>query len=145
MTAARWTPEHLAAWRLRQAAKKAGTDAPVAPPAPAAKVSELEEAMAELLADMGIAFDREQCLLPGRDFRCDFQVRGRKIVIECEGLLRGSQGRHQSIVGMSADCVKYNALGIAGYLVLRFTGRQIKSEKELVRTTIRAAMDRTGD
>ena len=102
--------------------------------------SEIEEEMAQLLDEMGIAYDREQCLIPGRNFRVDFAIRDRKVVIEVEGLLRGSQGRHQTIEGMSADAVKYNTLAIDGYTVLRFTGRQIKSEKQMVRETIRSAV-----
>ena len=71
-----------------------------------------------------IPFEREIELIPGRKWRVDFLID--KWVVEVEGGIH-QVGRHQRASGFSEDCLKYNALTIAGYRVLRFTTAQVKS------------------
>jgi very-short-patch-repair endonuclease len=70
--------------------------------------------------------EREQMLIPGRRFRCDFVWKPQRLVVEVEG---GTfvQGRHTTGSGFAADAEKYNLLTLAGYRVLRVTGGQVKS------------------
>ncbi len=70
--------------------------------------------------------EREFRFAPLRRFRADFAYPGHKILIECEG---GTwiNGRHNRAAGFEKDCEKYNLAAELGYLVLRYTRRQIES------------------
>lgn len=99
------------------------------PPSPGESLLELH------LRAYKIPFQREIELIPGRKWRVDFLIG--KWVIEVEGGIK-QIGRHQREDGFSEDCLKYNALTIAGYRVLRFTTAQVKSG--LAIDTIRAVV-----
>ena len=67
----------------------------------------------------------------GRRWRFDFAFVDRKIAIEVEG---GTwvNGRHNRGAGFEKDCEKYTIAAVDGWLVLRFTGKQIESGWALV-------------
>lgn len=78
---------------------------------------------------------------PERKWRVDFAFEEHRLAIEVEG---GGwvNGRHNRGAGMEKDIEKYNALTLAGWRLLRFTGKTIKSG-EALRTIERALKERT--
>ena len=76
------------------------------------------------------AYQREHVFHGTRKWRFDFAWPERKLAAEVEGLSSG-KSRHQTIKGYRADCEKYNAAVMAGWRVLRFTDKEIKSGEAL--------------
>jgi very-short-patch-repair endonuclease len=68
--------------------------------------------------------ETEVRFLEGRRFAFDLAWRDRKLAAECEGGTY-SGGRHTRPAGYERDCEKYSLAAIAGWRVLRFTGRMI--------------------
>lgn len=93
----------------------------------AKKKSHLEETFAAQLDALGIAYEREQRLIPKRRFRFDFVIAAQMLVIEIEGGTWMAKSRHTSGKGFQSDCVKYNAVVELGYVVLRYTGDMVTS------------------
>ena len=62
---------------------------------------------------------REYRFHPNRQWRADFAWPEVLVLVEVEGGLSGF-GRHQRKGGYEADCEKYNAASMAGWLVLRY-------------------------
>lgn len=93
---------------------------------PAAKkrpaVSPGEAALALQLQALRIDFDREFKFCPDRRWRADFRV-GR-VLVEVEGGI-WSGGRHTRGTGFENDCEKYNWAALNGWLVLRYSTRQV--------------------
>lgn len=94
------------------------------------KVSPLEERMAVILRsltqDTSLTFEREYKFHPTRNWRADFAIVDLHILIEVEGGVF-SGGRHTRGVGFTNDCEKYNEAALHHWMVLRFTGEQIKN------------------
>ena len=67
---------------------------------------------------------REYRFDPLRRWRFDFAWPAQLMAIEVEG---GTwrRGRHNRAVGFEKDCEKYNAAAMAGWRVLRYTGKMI--------------------
>lgn len=61
-----------------------------------------------------------------RRWRFDFAWPGLRVAAECEGGI-WTGGRHVRGAGYEADAEKYNAAALLGWVVLRFTRRQITS------------------
>lgn len=103
--------------------------------------SEGERALETQLRQAGIPFRREVRADPCRKWRFDFVVQapGRDIAVEVEGGT-WSQGRHTRGGGYAKDLEKYNAAGIYGWLVLRFTTEMVESGAAL--ETIELAMSK---
>ncbi len=93
----------------------------------AKKKSHLEESFAQQLDALGIAYEREQRLIPKRRFRFDFVIAAEMLVIEIEGGTWMARSRHTSGKGFQSDCVKYNAVVELGYVVLRYTSDMVTS------------------
>ena len=93
----------------------------------AKKKSPLEESFAQQLDALGIAYEREQRLIPKRRFRFDFVIAAEMLVIEIEGGTWMARSRHTSGKGFQSDCVKYNAVVELGYVVLRYTSDMVTS------------------
>ena len=70
---------------------------------------------------------REHRFHPVRQWRFDFAHPEWRIAVECEGLRRDGKGRHQSFLGFTNDCRKYNAAAELGWLVLRCTRPMLES------------------
>jgi very-short-patch-repair endonuclease len=68
---------------------------------------------------------------PTRKWKFDIAIHELKIAIEYEGIA-GGRSRHTEIVGYTGDCDKYNAAQILGWIVLRFTAKNIKQAREVV-------------
>lgn len=100
--------------------------------------SALEETLAMQLKAAGLHFEREFVFAPPRKFRFDFKVwREREaypvynvIAVECEGAVFAG-GRHNTGVGFTKDCEKYNLAAENNWRVLRYTMAQIKSGEAL--------------
>ena len=71
-------------------------------------------------------YEREFRFDDSRRWRFDFAWPALKVAAECEGGL-WSGGRHTRPKGFEADAEKYNAAALLSWIVLRFTGAQIKS------------------
>ena len=93
----------------------------------AKKKSHLEESFAQQLDALGIAYEREQRLIPKRRFRFDFVIAAEMLVIEIEGGTWMARSRHTSGKGFQSDCGKYNAVVELGYVVLRYTSDMVTS------------------
>lgn len=85
------------------------------------KKSKLEETLALCLRADGIEFEREFLFdLPRTRRRADFFIKP-NIIVECEGVVFGGKGAHNSAVGVAKDCARNNDLVRLGYVLLRVT------------------------
>lgn len=73
-----------------------------------------------------VTFEPEYMFHVKRQWRLDFAQVDRRIAIEVEGGL-WQIGRHQRPEGFMEDCVKYNALVLDRWWLLRFPPEHIKS------------------
>lgn len=80
-----------------------------------------------------VPFCREFVFAPPRRWRADFAYPDMRILIEVEGGT-WSRGRHTRGKGYEADCEKYNAAALAGWLVLRFTANMVEDGRALEAT-----------
>ena len=85
--------------------------------------------------------DREYRFAPPRRWRFDFAFIELSLAVEVEGgtWIPGG-GRHQRGTGFEDDCRKYNQAALLGWMVLRFTGKMVKSGEAL--ETIEKALGR---
>lgn len=60
-----------------------------------------------------------------RKWRFDFAWPRYRVAVEIEGGVF-TQGRHTRSTGFIADCAKYNAAALHGWLVLRYTGQDLQ-------------------
>ncbi|ANN76791.1 hypothetical protein [Bordetella flabilis] len=100
---------------------------------PAAKAlpSPLEELLAlQIRAAKFESPVREYRFMPGRRWRFDFAWPAEKLAVEIEGGVWNG-GRHTRGAGFVKDTEKYNAAMLAGWRVLRFTGKDVKSGRVL--------------
>lgn len=75
---------------------------------------------------------REYRFHPARKWRMDFAFPARRVAVEIEGAVY-SRGRHTRGAGYAADCEKYNAAALLGWVVLRFTARALDDPDAVVR------------
>lgn len=89
-----------------------------------------EEALAILLLDAKIPFQREYKFHIVRKWRFDFvighQPLSTKIAIEIEGGVF-SQGRHTRGTGFVKDCEKYNMAVLQGWSILRYPTHKVST------------------
>ena len=85
-----------------------------------------------------VKYEREVCLVAGRQWRFDFWFPDAGIAVEVEGGTKFGKSRHSRGDGFEEDCRKYNAASLAGIRLLRFTTRQVKSGEAV--DTIRKAL-----
>lgn len=90
------------------------------------KRSPLEVLLSWQMDQAGLLYVSEYRFHPVRKWRIDFAFEPHKLAIEVEGGV-WSGGRHTRGTGFEADCEKYNALTLAGWRLLRFTDKPIKS------------------
>lgn len=88
--------------------------------------SHLEEQFAAQLDALGVQYEREQMLVPGRKFRFDFVIPQATLICEVEGGTWAG-GRHTTGAGFRKDCEKYNLAVEHGYAVLRYTSDMVKN------------------
>ena len=82
---------------------------------------------------------------PGRRFRFDFAKPQIRLAIELEGItpIDGRRkSRHQTFMGYSEDCSKYNLAAELGGIVLRYTQHHLHVDPAGVFDQIRLVMDR---
>lgn len=83
--------------------------------------------MQQLMAREIRGFELEVRFHPTRKWRIDLAHVERKLAVEIEGFgKRGTPGRHQMAKGFTEDCEKYAELAIAGWRLIRCTGRQVR-------------------
>ena len=106
----------------------------------AAKRRAIEDRLAWHIKTWGLpAPEREYRFDSVRRWRFDFAWPAFLVAAEVEGLTREG-GRHQRMAGFEADAEKYIAAQLAGWTVLRFTARMVRSA-EAVRA-IEVALER---
>lgn len=70
-------------------------------------------------------FEQEYRFHPERKWRFDLAWPGHKVAVECDGMVwQAGGGRHNT----DADREKINTASLMGWRVLRFSGKQIKSD-----------------
>ena len=74
---------------------------------------------------------REHRFHPTRQWRFDFAWPSQKLAVEIDG-----RGRHQTVVGVRADCEKMNEAIRLGWRVLRFPATDYKKAGEWAATVI---------
>jgi very-short-patch-repair endonuclease len=99
--------------------------------------SRLEETLAVLLRHEGVAYEREYRFDDKRRWRFDFAFPDKRLAVEIDG---GTwvRGRHQRPEGYERDCEKLNAAALAGWRVLRFTGKMVMNGTAM--TTIKRSL-----
>ena len=104
--------------------------------------SPLEVLLAWQMDSAGLLYASEYRFHETRKWRVDFAFEQAMLAVEVEG---GGwiNGRHNRGAGMEKDMEKYNALTLAGWRLLRFGGKAIKSGEAL--TTIERALGRKND
>lgn len=104
--------------------------------------SPLEVMLAWQMDTAGLLYASEYRFHETRKWRVDFAFEEKRLAVEVEG---GGwiNGRHNRGAGMQKDIEKYNALTLAGWRLLRFTGQDIKSGHALA--TIESALGRKHD
>lgn len=106
--------------------------------------SDLEVAFANLWAIAGDRTRRpvrEYQFAENRGWRFDFAWPDLKVAVEVEGGV-WSQGRHTRGQGFIDDCEKYSAAAEFGWLVLRYTERDLNSRSVQVIQQVRRTIDR---
>lgn len=89
--------------------------------------SALEEAFAFQVRALGLPEpEREVCAIPGRKFRFDFCFRAAKLLIEINGGTY-TKAAHSTGGGIARDYEKLNLAQLAGWRVLMFDGKAVKS------------------
>jgi len=71
--------------------------------------------------------EREYRFDTNRRWRFDFAWPQYKLAVELEGGHR-IRGRHNRGDGFQADCEKYNAAQLAGWIVLRYTSEHLRDD-----------------
>lgn len=74
-----------------------------------------------------------------RQWRIDFAWPFYQVAVELEGGVH-QQGRHTRGSGFIADCEKYNAAALQGWLLLRYTGPDLKKRPVQVITEVLQAL-----
>jgi very-short-patch-repair endonuclease len=85
-----------------------------------------EETFAFQMKLRGLTPVREYRFCETRQWRADFAFIEQRILVEIEGGAH-SRGRHNRASGFEKDIEKYNAAGMQGWLVLRYTTQMVKS------------------
>lgn len=99
------------------------------------------------------AFVREYHFHPVRRWRIDIVFVDQRIAVECEGGIwigakqgepgkRNDRGAHTGGTGYEKDIQKYNEIALAGWMLLRVSGKMIKSGEAL--TLIERALKARG-
>jgi very-short-patch-repair endonuclease len=88
-----------------------------------------------MLDEIGIDHADEYRFHPTRLWKFDIALFTVKIAVEYEGVA-GGRSRHTEIVGYTGDCEKYNEAQILGWIVLRFTAKNVKQAKDVIQLAI---------
>ena len=89
-------------------------------------MSALEELFAFQLDALGIPYIREYPAIKGRKFRFDFAFRDERVLVEVQGGTFNG-GAHGRGVGIHRDYEKSNLAQMAGWRVLQFDSKMVKS------------------
>jgi very-short-patch-repair endonuclease len=97
----------------------------------AARRTQLEDLLAWHIKTWGLpAPEREHRFDAIRRWRLDFAWPAFMVAAEVEGLTREG-GRHQRMAGFEKDAEKYTAAQLAGWTLLRFTSRMVRSAQAI--------------
>ena len=92
-------------------------------------MSEIEETLAFHMKAVGIEFERQFKFHPTRNWKADFRIG--KLIVEVEGATYGKPGHHQRVDGIDNDCQRQAEMMLAGYHVLRVSGRMVRDGRAL--------------
>lgn len=92
--------------------------------------SVLENTLAFHFRGVGLEPKTEYRFHPVRKWRFDFAFPGVKVGVECEGGIF-VKGAHTRGAHFRSDCEKYNAAAELGWVVLRYTDREIRKGEAL--------------
>ncbi len=93
-------------------------------------VSDLADELAAQISLCGLPEPVREYRFSRRRWRFDLCWPDRMLALEVEGLTRAG-GRHQLVEGYEEDCVKYSAAVLAGWRLLRVTGRMVRDGRAL--------------
>ena len=85
--------------------------------------------------------EREYAFARPRKFRFDFAWPVHRVALEIEGAAF-VRGRHTRGAGFATDCFKYSLAAASGWIVLRVTYAQIRSEFDVWRELLERAIAR---
>lgn len=86
------------------------------------------EAMLALhLTAEGVAFEQQYKYCPDRNFKADFAIVDRRLLIEVNGGIWNNDGAHGRVSGIIKDIERLNLATLNGYFMLRYTPDQVKS------------------
>lgn len=127
------TPHRLTEGADRLRGKGAGQARRVASLADSRAANPFESVLRALVLDAGLAgfVPQAEVLAGERAWHPDLVDRDCRVVIEAD-----SWTFHATRAGHSRDCVRYNALTLDGWVVLRFTWEQVMLSPEYVVATI---------
>lgn len=89
--------------------------------------------------ELGAVMVREYMFHPTRKWRFDYAIPALKIAVECDGGV-WTGGRHVNPQGYVKDMEKFNAAAELGWVVLKFTPKQLVTHATL--ETLRATIAR---
>lgn len=102
--------------------------------------AEFEHWLYVLAPALAECVEREQILVPGRKFKCDFCFRMARIVVEIDGgQYAPGGGRHNT----DKDREKLNLLALHGWSVFRYSGSMLKRDPQAIIEQVRKAMSLT--
>ena len=79
----------------------------------------------KVLIESGLSFEKEYKFFELRNWRSDFFIIDKKVIVEYEGIY-SEFSRHTHYSGFVGDCHKYNKASILGYRLLRYTSGTYK-------------------
>jgi very-short-patch-repair endonuclease len=91
---------------------------------------------------------REYVFSPTRRYRLDFAWVKERVGVELDGFSKFGFGAHQTIVGVTRDHEKGNHAAELGWVLLRYTSKQLGSEakrEQVIQQIIRIVRQRTCD
>ena len=88
-------------------------------------ISKPEDMLALQMDALGITYEREVKVIPGRQFRWDFKLKGTALLIEVQGGI-WQKGGHSTGRGISRDCQKQTLAALYGWHVMLFTTKMIE-------------------
>lgn len=65
--------------------------------------------------------------IDGRQFRFDFAWPDDHLALECQGIVWGGKGRHQTGTGLAGDCEKLNLAMLNGWRMILITQQHLKT------------------
>jgi very-short-patch-repair endonuclease len=122
----RWTPEQLTEYERKKTRVRTNLMEGSRPDRKHGMESKLERRFVQQLTEAGFTdYQRNYFPITGRDWELDFCWPSRKMAVEIDGMAHRTKGRFK------ADFQKHAALLLAGWLVLRVCGDDIRQGRAI--------------